>query len=162
MKFEILLQSIALWAVALFSLRVAVAGNPLYTLILRSEPSFLKGVDELLTGERQPEPGAPETSFLRRFSRLVLLELVVVGLEVGMLVFLLLQHRMLPLVWTLLGKDIAMVAVSGWGAALRRNGGLFASLQNLPRWMVVTDRVSSLVSGVGFLILLLAVNHLIP
>lgn len=161
-EIEVLLQSIGLWAVVLFSLRVTVAGNPAHQMIFRSEPTFLQRVDELLTGERTPENDTPETEFLRRFSRLVLLELVVVGLEIGLLIFFVLQHRMLPLVWVLLGKNILMVVVGGWGAALRRNGGLFTSLQGLPRWMVLADRLSSLISAVGFIILLLAVNHLLP
>ncbi|MFW5803005.1 MAG: hypothetical protein ACOCWJ_03720 [Verrucomicrobiota bacterium] len=163
MEIEVLLQSIGLWAVVLFSLRVAAAGNPAYQLVFRSEPTFLERIDQMITGERTPENDAPEAEFLRRFSRLILLELVVVGLEFGLLIFFVLQHRMPPLAWMLLGKNILMIIVGGWGAARQREDKrLFARLQTLPRWIVVSDRVSSLISAVGFIILLLAVNNLLP
>lgn len=159
---ELLLQSICLWGVALFSLRVALTGNPLHGLIARTDPEFLSKVETVLSGERSPEPRSAELLFLRRFSRLVLLELLVVGVEVGLLVFFILDGRLAGLAWVLLAKDIAMLGLGGLGAATVREAGLFASILNLPRWMVGADRLSALVSGVGFVVFLLAVNGLIP
>ena len=98
-------------------------------------------------------------AFLRRFSRLTLLELLMLVLEVVLLAHLWVTGTMAWLCAGLLAKDLLLLALSAAMARPQLRGGLFEALLGLPRWLVWTDRASALVSGLGGLILLLAVNE---
>ena len=70
-----LLISIGLWCVVVFSSRVAFLGNPLYLHIVRTAPEALERLDELALAGASPTQ-QEDVEFMRRFMRLFWLELV--------------------------------------------------------------------------------------
>lgn len=155
-----MVTSIGTWAVALFSARVALLGNPLLKLVTRQQADLLGRAEELIKGERTPEPG-PETELIRRFSRVVLLELVVLALEVAMLVMFLLEGQLPLLCWGLLGKDLLLLAASLWASRRIDADGVFSGILSIPSWMVWTDRLSAGLTAAGFAVILLHINALL-
>lgn len=153
------LISLGMWGVAVYSLRVACCGNPLYVTVLRAEGAVLREAERVMAGQREPGDAA-EAAFLRAFSRYTLLELAVFGGEVGLLAYLLWGRRLVWLAALLLVKDLLLVAVAA-GLARRRVGtGVFRSLRELPAWYLWLDRGSALLSGLGFLAAFLTLNNL--
>jgi hypothetical protein len=83
-------------------------------------------------------------------------------LEVGSLITLLIAARMVWLAAVLLVKNGVLIVLSiGIARSLRREKGLFESLRCLPVWLVWTDRLSALASGIGFLLFFLGLNGLL-
>jgi len=160
LSIELLVTSIGTWAVALFSARVALLGNPLLNLVAHQEADLLGRADELTKGEHHPEPG-PETELIRRFSRVVLLELVMLALEVAMLVMFLLEGQLPLLCWLLLGKNLLLLAASLWASRCLNTDGVFSGILSIPSWMVWTDRISAALTAAGFAVLLLHINALL-
>ena len=153
----ILFISIALWSVVLYSLRVALFGNPLYLCIVQAHPDLLVRADQVARQAREPAD-AGETAFLQQFSRLTLLGAVVFMLETALLVYLLATHQLVWLSSLLLLKNVLLVAISLSYANQADHDGLFRSLLNVPRWVVLLDRISALASGLGLLVAFLHVN----
>ncbi len=154
-----LLVSIGLWCVVVFSLRVVVWGNPLCVLLNQTDRRVLEGADQITRRNRAPADER-EVEFLRQFSRLTLLELGVFVMGVSLLVFLWVSGVLVWLSLGLLVKDLCLVILSAILARSRSEDSLFASLVNLPPWLMLTDRLSSLISAAGFLVLFLSVNNL--
>ncbi|NOY79372.1 MAG: hypothetical protein GXP31_00050 [Kiritimatiellaeota bacterium] len=154
--------SILEWLVVVFSLRIAVMGNPVFTLLSRADPAAIERMDAMTAGPGpQSLPAAEDIRFLRTFMRWTLIELVLFLVEVGLLVYLLWTDILPLLCAILLGKDLAMVALSFYIARQQEGPGLFGALCRLPRWLIWTDRISALTSGAGFLVLFMAANGLI-
>ncbi len=158
---NVLALSILEWIVVVFSLRIAVAGNPIFTLLSQADPAAVERVDALTAGPG-PEslPTEEDVRFLRTFMRWTLTELVLFLIEVGLLIYLLWIDTLPGLCAILLGKNLAVVALSFHIARQQDGPGLFGALCRLPRWLIWTDRLSALASGVGFLVLFLAANGL--
>ncbi|OGV72020.1 MAG: hypothetical protein A3K19_19990 [Lentisphaerae bacterium RIFOXYB12_FULL_65_16] len=159
----VLLLSITLWCVVVYSFRVAVFGNPLYVQLVRTEPDALDRVEQVAMGQVL-EPQPDEILFLRRFSRTVVLELAVFVLEIALFTYLWLTRVMPWLSFLLLAKNLVLIALSASmaGAQPATEERLFRRLLALPPWLIRLDRASSLASGAGSLVLFLKVNNLIP
>lgn len=160
-----LIISILSWVVFIYSARVAIFGNPLWVLIQRTTPEERVKYDRLLQGETEDLMQAPAEmrAFLSTFGRWSLAELFLFLLELGLLVFLW-RERVLPgLCLGLLIKDLAVAGASITVAIrLRRVEALFELTARIPGWLIVTDRASAAVSAVGFLLLVLGMNGLLP
>lgn len=154
-----LLLSIGLWCVVVYSLRIGVFGNPLYRHIAGVDPELLRRIDAFTNAGELPQTSA-EAAFLKRFSRLTLLELGAFVLEIGLLTALWHQGRLVWLCLALLLKNLALFAGSVMLARGGPRDGLFGSLLTLPEWLIRLDRASAWVSGVGCLILFLAINEI--
>jgi len=160
-----LIVSILAWAVFIYSARVAIRGNPLWVLMRRLSAEELQECDRLLQGEAEDLEQAPAEvrQFLRTFARWSLAELFLFLLELGLLVFLWREQVLPGLCLGLLIKDVAVAGASIVVAIrLRRVEGLFALVVRIPGWLIVTDRASAAVSAVGFLVLVLGLNGLLP
>jgi hypothetical protein len=159
----VLLLSMTLWCVVVYSFRVAVFGNPLYLQLARAEPDVLDRVEAVTLGQ-VPEPRPAEILFLRRFSRAVVLELAVFVLEMVLFTYLWLTRVMPWLSFLLLAKNLMLVALSASmaGASSAVDERLFRRLQSLPPWLIRLDRASAMVSGAGSLALFLNVNGIGP
>mgnify|MGYP006292167517 FL=1 len=155
----LLFISIGLWAIVLYSFRVAFFGNPLWQLLQETDPGVIEGAEDL-TQSGGASATTDEVAFLRRFSRLTLLELGLFLLEVFLLIYLWVSGTLAWLAAGLLAKDLVLVGVSAFLARGRGSDGVFTSLLKLPKPFVWTDRASALVSCIGFLVLFLAVNDL--
>ena len=143
-----------------YSLRVALWGNPLYLCLKRADPKLLERAEQVVLGSGIT-PTEDEALFVRTFGRLTLLELFLFLLEVGLLVYLWVQETVLWLTVSLFAKDLVLIALSAAVAQSRTQSGPFVSLLELPSWMVWVDRLSALVSGAGFLVLFLSVNRIV-
>jgi len=156
-----LIVSISMWAVVVYSIRVAVFGNPLYVCVVDADLSLLESLEDVATGRRSAAAGE-ESVFLRHFSRLTLLELVMFVLEVGFFFYAYAARLVQWLALLLLAKDAVLVALSVAVARRQAEDGLFLSLRLLPSWLVWGDRLSALASGVGAFVFFLAVNGIGP
>ena len=154
------LLSCCLWGVVVYSLRVAVWGNPLYLCLKRADPELLERAEQVVLGAGIT-PTEDEAVFVRTFGRLTILELVLFVLEVGLLIFLWMQETVVWLCLSLLAKDLVLIALSAAVAQSRTQSGPFVSLLELPPWMIWTDRLSALASGAGFMVLFLSVNKIV-
>ncbi len=158
-----------IWAIVIFSLRVTVFGNPLEKLTRKHEPEMLQRLDQKMTEQTVPEDlNTPETDFVQRFSRLAMLELGVLILEVGILLFFILgwEFEYKFYYWLcifLLTKNALAFGLSwSYSRKLKEEEGLFSHLLNLPPWIVWADRISSLFSAAGMLLLVLKVSGIWP
>ncbi len=156
---SILGASLAVWPLVLYSLRTAVVGDPLCLTVDRADGALLRRVSRAVAGDAGGLSDA-ETAFLRRFTRLGLLEMAASLAEVAALIYLL-AHRLLPwLALGLLAKNFALLLFNLW--YVRRRGGgrpdIFEQLRTLPAWYRWMDRASALLSALGLLAMFLAVN----
>ena len=149
--------SVALWFVIVYSTWIATLGNPLYRQVAEADATLLTRADAVTTGELQ-DVTEDEVRFLQRFSRLGLMELAMVLVEVSVFGFLWWVDRSPVLSLGLFAKDFAMLGLSAVVAHIYTGEGIFLALLGLPRWIVVADRLSAAASAVGALILLLAIN----
>lgn len=149
--------SLVLWIVVVYSVRVAVFGNPLYRMVQTADATLLARVEAATAGEIN-EVTEDELRFLRRFSRLGVLEMLMVFVE--LVVFGALwwvgTHPLLSM--GLFLKNIAMLGLSIVLAYVYMADGVFEALLGLPRWTGLVDRLSALVSGAGALLILLSIN----
>lgn len=156
-----ILVSFGLWFIVVFGFRLAVFGNPLYTMAQGASPALLKGVDALFMGERAvaiPE----EVLFVRRFTRNMLLQLAMLLLEVVLLLHLW-WIRVLPvLAVALLAKDLLGVATGVMVARRDRSRGLVTTIAAAPPSLLFWERVGAAVSACGALIYFLTVNGMRP
>lgn len=153
-----LFQVLTIWLVIVYSLRVALLGNPLANTLREVDESFLAHLDEVAG---HSDAYTDESfHFLRRFARLSLVELGAFLLETGLLIHFLVRGTSVTLCAVLLLKNAAMFATSLYLAQRRRRkvGGSFMSLKGLPEWIHWWDRGSSLLSGLGFGVLFVRVN----
>ena len=142
------LLSMGLWLVVVYSMRVALFGNPLYRLVARADAAVLDHLDRAATvGNAVIDESS--VLFLQRFSRLTLLELGAFVLEMGLLVTLWLTEKLEWLALFLFCKNLLLVALSIAMARRHADRGLFAGMLDLPAWVVRLDRVSAFVSGTG-------------
>lgn len=155
-----LLVSIGLWIVVVYGTRVAVAGNPVHEHLARCDPGLLKRCEPVVAGMR-PAADADELYVVRRFYRLFMLGLFMFVLELVLLIGLWWSRVMPALCVGLLLKNALAVVIS---IAVSRTYYVgerpLQGMLSLPSWVVVSDRVSSLISAVGFLPLFLCINDL--
>jgi hypothetical protein len=149
---------VGIWLVIVYALRVALFGNPLANMLRTTDPTFLEHVD-MVTAHNGPYT-EESVHFLRRFSRLSLLELGAFLLETALLIYFLTTGRLVMLCVFILIKNVVMFFLSLYLARRRREtlGANFKSLQALPEWIHRSDRLSSLVSGLGFIALFVNIN----
>lgn len=152
--------SVCLWCLVVYSLRVALLGNPLYLSVLAAGQDLRFRADQIVMEGRSPANEA-EILFMRRFSRLTVLELVAITGEVAVIVYLLWGGILAWLCWFLLAKNAGMIAFSVAMAKSRHaQKGMFETLRGLPGWYIWLDRLSAGVTAVGLLLAFLAVNHI--
>jgi hypothetical protein len=144
-----------------YSVRVAVLGNPLFRMVQRADATLLARVEAATSGELS-EITEDELLFLRRFSRLGLLEMLMVLVELLVFGALWWVDTLPALSLGLFLKNIAMLGFSIVLAYVYMADGLFEALLCLPRWTGVVDRLSALISGAGALVILLSINGISP
>ncbi len=161
---------LAIWVVLIFSLRVALFGNPLHRLVSRQPPQLLEHLDRRMEGKAlPPDLSEPEADFVRRFSRLAVLELVLLILEIAILVFFLLSwdFTYMAYYWLCLAillKNILSFFLSWFysQSRRRRETGLFRQLMQAPVWLRRLDRLSAALSAAAFILLLLKISGFWP
>ena len=153
--------SIGIWIVLVFSFRVAFLGNPLYKHVTGEDPEFLDHIEQVTLHDRS---GATEEElhFLQRFSRLTLMEFAVFLLEMGLLIYLFVAEILMWLSFTLILKNVFFVGITVVFAHRLTRNSVFASLVELPPWLIWLDRLSSLLSAIGTLVIFLELNNLTP
>ena len=160
---SLLFLSIIVWSVALYSLRVAFVGDPLFASVFRADDGLLKRVGRVVSEGVEPS-AEDEILFLRHFTRLGMLGTAAAIAEIAALVYVASAEGMLPwlavLAWGLLAKNAAMLLLNWFYVRShhRPDVTIFDQLRTLPRWYVWIDRGSSLVSALGLLAVILALN----
>lgn len=152
-----LLIGIGAWCVVIFSIRVALFGNPIYRLLQNASAGTLSDAERIARNASSgSEVDDQAFALLKNFSRLTLLELGVFLLEIALLIYLLVSRTLFGLSIALLAKNMVALGVSMYYARRQSlDRGLLESLRDLPRSVVVMDRLSSLVSALGFVVVFL-------
>jgi len=153
------LFNLSLWSLVVYSLRVAVLGNPLHQCVVEATPEELQRAEQITLEGRDPVSDT-EIDFVRRFSRLTMLEFAAFLLEMGLLIYLVVMNQWFWLSLGLLLKNMLVLGLSAGYARAVIAGNLFQSLRHLPVWYLWLDRGSALISAVGLLILFLMANQL--
>ena len=149
--------SIILWLVAVYTARTALCGNPLTRMVRRAEPEFAARLDAL-TMHQAGEITVEELRFLRRFSRLGLLEMIMLGVELVLFAVLWWRNVLPVLTLGIFLKNIVMMGFSVVLAYTYMANGVFRALLALPPWIGFVERASALVSAAGALATLLHLN----
>ncbi len=162
MDMSVLFLSIVVWSLALYSLRVALAGDPLCVSVYRADEGLLKRVGRVVMEGMEPA-AEDEIQFLRRFTRLGVLELVVSLVELVMLLYVVMQIKtpwLVWLAWGLLFKNFALLLLNWLYLRRKRlpDTSIFEQLLALPRWYLWLDRAAAFASGAGFILIILALN----
>ena len=155
-----ILLSIGMWCVLIFSLRVALFGNPLLNLLRQTDKASLENAEKsaLSALDRMEEKAF---HLVRRLSRLTILEAVMFLLELGILIFLVFTHTYFWVSVTLLFKDLIIILFSILiTRRFRHREKKLSSLCDLPAWFDIVERVSASLSALGFFYLFLAVNQI--
>ncbi len=153
--------SLALWIVVVYSARVAAMGNPLYNHVANAGTDMMRQA-ELIIASGQPVRNQEQYLFLRRFSRLTMLGMAMFVLEMLLLLYLWSTRTMTWLTLGLVAKNMVGLLVSLGMARSSVAENMFQNLLTLPRWLILADRGSALLSGAGCLILFLTVNGISP
>ena len=160
---------LAMWAVVIYSLRIAVFGNPLPQLVARQSTELLNYLDQRMESRGiSLEPVGEEADFIRRFSRSALIEILAFTIEIGLLLFFIFiwefEHEFF--FWLCVGLLCKNLAVFGFSWHYSRiwpkQEGLFKHLLNLPGWLKHLDRASASLSAAVFLVLLIHIFNLLP
>jgi len=138
---------------------VTLFGNPLYLHLRSADEDLVSRVEEIVGGRRAATT-EQEVRFLQAFSRLTLIEIGVLLLEVGLFLYLYLNNILPVLAFAALSKDLLLLFLSAYIARSRTREGLFDSLLALPDWLIVADRVSALLSGAAALVFFWAVSRM--
>ncbi len=158
-----LLLSIALWGIVLFSFRVAFLGDPVYQHVAETDDHILDKAQKIISSRQSVPAGEDEIHFLKRFSRLTILEVAVFLLELAILGTLCYMMIVPWVAGALLAKDLLVVIVSFIVAKKKTSEkGIFTSVTDLPRWLIRADRFSAFISGAGCLFLFIYVNVFMP
>ncbi len=156
-----------MWTVIVYSLYIAIRGNPLPRLVAEQPVELLEHLDQQFEARGgAPEAGGSTADFIRRFSRSALFELLAFVLELGLLFFLVLawEFEVAFYFWlcvALLLKNLAAFGFSwNYSRSMRHSQGLFKHLLRIPSWVGMLDRLSAALSAAGFILLLLHIfNH---
>jgi len=160
---------LAMWAVIIYSLRIAVFGNPLPDLVARQSRDLLTHLDQQLESQGGSfDPAGEEADFIRRFSRAALIEILAFALEICLLLFFIFIWEFENNIFFLLcaGLFCKNLAVFGFSWHYSRfwpkKEGLLKHLLNLPRWLKVLDRASAALSAAFFILLLIHIFDFWP
>jgi hypothetical protein len=162
-----LVLSILSWLVAVYSLRVAVFGEPVHNLLWRIDTATLRNLDVLVQSQVKHEDMLPHDAeslrILRRFSRLTVLGLAGFGLEMGLLVYLVIVDQLVWLSLALLFKNVLGMSVSLYYARAKTSSeSVFLSIRNMPAALVWLDRLSAGLSAAAFMWIFLLFSGLLP
>jgi hypothetical protein len=146
---------LSLWVVAVYNLRVAIAGNPLFRCVADAPDEIVRQVDQAASedgGDMSPEA----TVFLQRFVARFCIALAILLMELTLLVRLFWIDHLPWLALGVLVKDLVAAAIGSLSAhSLAHRAGIFETLRIAPLWVRRLDRTSSLISGMAALIFLL-------
>ncbi len=154
-----LLLSISIWVIVVYSLKVAATGNPAYGLVKAAPAGMLEEAADCISGESFPEDDTIYL-FVRRFFRLTAIGCLLFLVEIGVTLYFIYTDPKLLISWFIMFKNLSMLAL-GYSVHKNSDGNIFESVQEIPEWAMKLERVSYLVTAAGFLFLFMLVNKLI-
>ena len=154
-----LLLSISIWIVLVYSLKIFATGNPAYDLVKDVPSPMLSQAADCLESEIVPE-NEIIYSFIRAFFRLTAVACSIFILELIIVFYFIYEDPYLPIPWIILVKDFIMVWM---GYSLHQKGrkNIFESVLQVPSWCIWLERISYLITSVCFIVLFLKVNDFI-
>jgi hypothetical protein len=141
------------WVMAAFRLHEGIRGSSMRRFLLGTPAKVVEEAELRLAANQVPEEG-PVTRFISRMGMLMTLEMVVLLSELILLGWAWFSHSgwLAMVALALVLKNLVATAAGQWMAMQRdEKEGLFSLLLRLPVWATVLDRISSLLSGAGFL-----------
>ena len=154
-----LLLSISIWVVLVYSLRVFLTGNPAYGLVKTAPTLVLQQASDCLESEILPENDSI-ILFIKTFFRLTALACVVFVVELITVFYFVYHEPQLIIPWFILSKNMFMLWL-GYNLHRRSSENIFDSVLNIPDWAMRWERISYFVTAVCFFYLFLLVNDFI-
>jgi hypothetical protein len=154
-----LLLSISIWVILVYSLKVSISGNPAYLLVRTVPPPTLKRAADCLESEMMPEDEYIYL-FIKKFFRLIAVGSVLFFMEFAIIIYFIYTQPNFYIPWLILFKNLAMLGL-GYSLHREKNENIFESVRQLPVWAMRWERISYLVTAGCFLFLFLVVNKLI-
>ncbi len=155
-----LILSVMIWIICVYSFKIFVSGNPAYVLVHSAPVPMLQEAADCLESEMLPDD---ETIYLfvKKFFRLTAIACLLFVIEGAIIFYFIYTEPKLTVPWLILAKNLIMIWM---GYTLHRNAGenIFESVRLIPMWALRWERVSYLLTAAGFLFLFLLVNQLIP
>lgn len=153
--------SIVVWGVALFSLRMAFVGNPLYKMVFTAPKAVLQEAAECLNPvEPKQTEDDDANDLIVRFSRFVFLAAILFTAEIGICFYFINLDPTDTISWFLLGKNVIVFGVGYWLHQQVDQNPIQAILR-LPNWAPRWERISYLLSGICMIIQLIRINSFV-
>ena len=154
-----LLLSISIWVILVYSVKVFVTGNPAYILVKDIPAGMLKQATDCLEDEMMPE-NENVYLFIKKFFRLTALTCILFFLEFAVILYFISEQPKLIIPWFILAKNIVMLGI-GYNLHQNSSDNIFQAIQEIPPWAMRWERISYLISAICFLFLFMLVNKLI-
>ena len=152
-----LVLSICIWVVLVYSVKIFISGNPAYYLVQQAPTPILNQAADCLESEMVPE-NENIYLFIKMFFRLTALACVLFVLEFGVVLYFIYTDPKLSIPWFILVKNVVMLAL-GYSMHQQGNDNIFQSVLKIPKWAMRWERISYLATAVCFLYLFLLVNN---
>ena len=154
-----LMLSICVWIVLVYSIKVSISGNPAYYLVKQTPALILNEAASCLESEMVPD-NENIYSFIKMFFRLTAFACILFVLEIGVAIYFIYSDPKLSVPWFILIKNLLMLAL-GHSLHHKDEENVFESVRRLPKWAMRWERISYVATSVCFLYLLLLVNNLL-
>ncbi len=154
-----LLLSLSIWVIVVYSVKVFAMGNPAYTLVKEVPGDLLNQAKDCLESEIIPDDEMVYL-FIKKFFRLTALACLLFIIEFAVVLYFIYEQPNFYVPWFILTKNIFMLMI---GYKLHKNSSenIFEAVQQIPYWAMLWERISYLISAVCFLFFFLQVNNLL-
>ena len=154
-----LLLSISIWVIVVYSTKVFAMGNPACLLVKEVPVYMLNQAKDCLESEIMPDDEMVYL-FIKKFFRLTALACLLFIIEFVVILYFIYEQPNFVIPWLILIKNVFMLFV---GFKLRQNSSenIFEAIQQIPQWAMLWERISYLISAICFLFFFLQVNNLL-
>jgi hypothetical protein len=149
----LMLVTIAVWIVLVFSLQVSLFGNPTYTLVTRAPQSLVEKAGVCLMEETAPEDDETR-EFLARFARWSIASVVLICVEVAVTIYFILAHPLFIVPWMIVAKYIVLIQFA-LGIEWEEETSILDQIARMPQSLIHMERFVCFLTAIGFVALLL-------
>ncbi len=154
-----LLLSISIWIIVVYSVKVFAMGNPAYILVKEVPGDLLNQAMDCLESEIMPDDEIVYL-FIKKFFRLTALACLLFIVEFAIALYFIFEQPNFYVAWFILTKNIFMLIV-GYKLHKNSSGNIFEAVQQIPHWAMLWERISYLISAACFLFFFLRINNLL-
>ena len=145
-----------IWVLCVLQFRAAFKGNETWNLVSSTPDSVLKkSLEKIEIGDVEDEE-SDENIFLYRFTLSLIVSFLIFIAEIVLCAYLMLENHSKTsfyLAFAILYKDLILFGLFATKNMKGKDLALFENLNFIPKWARQLERVSALLSSIGFLTL---------